>query len=180
VLLEIIRYSVFALFVGAAAVAAGGWAVRTRRVSPFSPLGRTLRNATDPILKPIEYRLVRSGGNPVNAGWWLFGMSLAQWIVGQLSRVSYAARGGGLLRLIVSYAVQVLQLAIIIRVIGSWMGVGRYNRWMRPVYLLTDWILEPLRRIIPPFAMGDMAIDLSPLVALLLLWYVVPRLMALL
>jgi YggT family protein len=36
---------------------------------------------------------------------------------------------------------------------------------MRPVMLLTDWIIEPIRRVLPPFGM----IDFSPLVAWLVL-----------
>ncbi|HYU30240.1 MAG TPA: hypothetical protein VEK83_14505, partial [Gemmatimonadales bacterium] len=55
----------------AALAALGSWLVRTRRVSPFGVLGRTLRSITDPIMKPVERRLVRMGGNPVHAGGWL-------------------------------------------------------------------------------------------------------------
>jgi len=55
----------------AALAALGSWLVRTRRVSPFGVLGRTLRAITDPIMKPVERRLVRMGGNPVHAGGWL-------------------------------------------------------------------------------------------------------------
>src|SRR5205809_76299 len=51
--------------------AVAGWLVRTRRVSPFSALGRALRAASDPLLRPVETRVVRAGGNPVHAGWWL-------------------------------------------------------------------------------------------------------------
>jgi uncharacterized protein YggT (Ycf19 family) len=32
---------------------------------------------------------------------------------------------------------------------------------MRPVYFLTDWVIKPLRRVIPPLGM----IDITPLVA---------------
>lgn len=45
------------------------------------------------------------------------------------------------------------------------MGVGRYNRWMRPFYSATDWLIEPIRRRLPPFG----AIDVSPVLAYLLL-----------
>ena len=55
--------------------------------------------------------------------------------------------------------------AILIRVLGSWLGVGRYNRWMRPFYSVTDWLVEPIRRRLPPFG----ALDLSPVAAYLLL-----------
>src|SRR2546428_8521750 len=67
----ILRILVFATFCLAALVALAGWLVRTRRVSPFGGLGRTLRSVTDPVLRPVEARLVRLGGNPVHAGWWL-------------------------------------------------------------------------------------------------------------
>src|SRR2546425_2614248 len=67
----ILRILVFAAFCLAALVALAGWLVRTRRVSPFGGVGRTLRSVTDPVLRPVETRLVRLGGNPVHAGWWL-------------------------------------------------------------------------------------------------------------
>src|SRR5437879_2485855 len=67
----ILRILIFATFCLAALVALAGWLVRTRRVSPFGRLGRTLRSVTDPVLRPVEARLVRLGGNPVHAGWWL-------------------------------------------------------------------------------------------------------------
>ena len=37
---------------------------------------------------------------------------------------------------------------------------------MRPVVALTDWIIEPVRRLLPPMGM----IDFSPMVAWLILW----------
>ncbi|NOT09343.1 MAG: YggT family protein [Gemmatimonadales bacterium] len=56
--------------------------------------------------------------------------------------------------------------AIAVRVVGSWIGFGRYARWMRPAYLLTDWLIEPIRRRLPAFGM----LDLSPIVAYFALW----------
>src|SRR5207302_8982497 len=66
-----LRYVVFATFAASVLVALASWLVRTRRISPFGALGRTLRAASDPLIRPIEARLVRAGGNPVHAGWWL-------------------------------------------------------------------------------------------------------------
>src|SRR5260221_11240262 len=66
-----LRYLVFAAFATSVLVALASWLVRTRRISPFGALGRTLRAASDPLIRPIETRLVRAGGNPVRAGWWL-------------------------------------------------------------------------------------------------------------
>jgi len=46
----------------------------------------------------------------------------------------------------VGIAASLLMLSIMIRVIGSWLGAGRYRRGMKPFYFLTDWIVEPIRR----------------------------------
>ena len=98
-----LRYAVLGLVVLAALVALGSWLVRTRRVSPFGVLGRALRTITDPIVKPVERRLVRMGGNPVHAGGWLVVitavagivfLSLAGWFVATFQTVHAAASGG--------------------------------------------------------------------------------------
>src|SRR2546425_9502462 len=67
----IARYVVFGVFALSVVVALLSWAVRSQRISPFSAVGRTIRRVSDPFLQPVERRLVRSGGNPVHAGWWL-------------------------------------------------------------------------------------------------------------
>src|SRR5262245_24206700 len=108
--LEVVRYGVFAVFAASALVAVGGWAVRSRKVNPFGPAGRFLRGSTDPFLKPVEQWLVKNGGNPQAAGWWLFGVTLvggiivvsfAAWMASQARFVSFSARSGqGLVRMI--------------------------------------------------------------------------------
>ena len=175
--MELLRYAVFAVFVAAAALAFGAWAVRTRRVDPFSTLGRTLRNLTDPLIRPMEGWVVRRGGNPQNAGWWVFGIALvggilvltvAGWLVTQASVAAASTRSpAGVLRLVIYYAGQLVLFAIIVRVIASWFGAGRFNPLVRPAYFLTDWIIEPLRRIIPPLGV----IDITPIVAWFLLQF---------
>lgn len=64
---------------------------------------------------------------------------------------------------------RLLNLLIIIRVIISWIpGVGIDHPAVRAVYQLTSPILDPIRRLMP--AIGGL--DLSPLVAILLLYLV--------
>ena len=55
--------------------------------------------------------------------------------------------------------------AIIIRVILSWVSPGGYNPALALIYSMTDRILQPIRRIIPPLG----GLDLSPLFAIILL-----------
>ena len=169
----VLRYTVFGLVVVAAIVALGSWLVRTRRVSPFSMLGRTLRSVTDPVVRPVERRLVRMGGNPTHAGGWLVVvtavggivlLSLAGWLVGTFETARAAASQGprGTFMLIVDLAYRILFAALIVRVVATWFGMFRYSKWVRPAYILTDWMVDPIRRVVP--ALG--AIDLSPLVAM--------------
>jgi len=72
---------------------------------------------------------------------------------------------------IISWVFQIYEFLILIRVLLSWINVNPYrpaidHPLVRILYRITDPVLEPLRRIIPPI--GG-AIDISPVVALLLL-----------
>src|SRR2546428_5658129 len=163
----IVRVLVFAAFGLAALVALAGWLVRTRRVSPFGGVGRTLRSVTDPVLRPGETRLVRLGGNPVHAGWWLVVLvavagvlllSLIDWLV-RTARWFYAAATGGpgaLFAFLIGAAYNLLIIALVVRVVASWLGWFRYSRWIRPAYALTDWLVEPIRRLLPPAGPRDL------------------------
>ncbi len=175
--LTVARYTVFGVFALAVLAALGSWLVRTRRVSPFGPLGRGLRSATDWIVTPVERRLVRMGGNPVHAGGWLvvlvavagvIFLSLLGWVLTSYQIAAWATAQGprAILALTINVVYNVFFIAVIIRVVASWLGWFRYARWMRPVYALTDWLIEPIRRYVPPVGM----FDISPLVALLVLW----------
>jgi YggT family protein len=174
--LAVARYVVFVAFGASVLVALAAWLVRTRRVSPFTFAGRALRAMSDPLIHPVEARLVRAGGNPVNAGWWLVVFVAAvgviliaalNWLADVASGVIFAFAGGpraGVALLIV-LTYRVLVTALVVRVIGGWLGYHRYTRWLRPVYALTDWVVEPLRRVLPPFG----RFDWSPLAAWLVL-----------
>jgi YggT family protein len=148
------------------------WAVRHRHLHPFAWWPRLVRRAANPLLAPLERRLRRSGANPVDAPLWLLGvvsvagllgLGLVGWLGGSISLIA-AMRGAGpgaWIRLVLSGAIWLTMAAIIVRVIGSWLGAGRHTGWMRPVFLLTDWIITPIARRLPPMGM----LDLSPFVA---------------
>jgi YggT family protein len=64
---------------------------------------------------------------------------------------------------------QVLTLLIVVRVILSWVpGLGSDHPAARVVYRLTSPIIDPIRRLMPPAG----GLDLSPMIAVLLLWLV--------
>jgi len=58
-----------------------------------------------------------------------------------------------------------LELAILIRVLMSWIRPNPYNPFVQVIYQITEPIMGPLRRIIPPLGM----IDITPMVALIIL-----------
>jgi YggT family protein len=168
----VVRYAVFGLVALAALAALGSWLVRSRRVSPFGVLGRSLRSVSDPILRPVERRLVRMGGNPAHAGGWLIVLtaiagivllSLLGWLLSTFQMAHSAASGGprATFALIIDLTYRILMYALIVRVIAAWFGLFRYSRWIRPAYILTDWIVAPIRRVVPPLG----AFDVSPIVA---------------
>ena len=170
------RVLVIAALVYASAVAVTHWAVRSRRITPFGALPRIMRRASDPVLLPLERRVVRAGGSPQDAPLWLIGiviagglllLTLVHWLAGFAVTLSVLAESGprAWARFLVSGLFTLLLVALFVRVIASWFGVSGYRPWMRPVILLTNWILDPIRRVLPPLGM----IDFSPLVAWLLL-----------
>jgi YggT family protein len=172
-----VRTIVIAALVYASAVALSHWAVRNRRINPFGAWARFMRKVSDPALLPLERRIVRAGGNPQNASLWLLGivvaaglvlLSLTNWLIGIAASLQWVAHGGprAWLQVLVSALFTVLMTAILIRVIGSWLGIGPYRKWMRPVYALTNWIIDPIRRLLPPLGV----IDFSPMVAWLVLY----------
>ena len=71
---------------------------------------------------------------------------------------------------IATWVLQIYQFLILIRVLLSWVAVNRYGQPVdHPLvvllYRLTEPVLAPLRRLIPPLG----GLDLSPVVALILL-----------
>jgi YggT family protein len=176
-LLDIVRWTIVVALLYVGIVALTHWAVRSRKLSPFGAWPRTVRRLSDPVLRPVEQRVIRAGGSPQTAPYWLLAVvvlgglvliSLVRWSIGftySLGSLASAPLRIQLLTLL-SWIFTILRFALIVRVIASWFGVSPYAKWMRPIVVLTDWILEPLRRVLPPFG----PLDLSPLVAYFILW----------
>ncbi len=176
-LLAIVRVLVFVLGAAAFVLFALDWLVRTRRISPFSGTARAIRRLSDPFVRPVEGRVLRAGGVPSAAPWWTLAavvlggillITLLTFLRGQLVALLFATTGGGraLARLVVSWTIGLLQIALLVRVIASWLRLGEYRWWIRWSVVLTEWLLRPLRGFIPPLGM----IDITPLVAYFVLF----------
>ena len=70
---------------------------------------------------------------------------------------------------ILGYLVTILTWLIIIRALISWVNPDPRNIIVQILYKITEPILAPLRRIIPLYNIG---IDISPIIAILCLWFV--------
>lgn len=165
-----IAFLVVAVFFGVLCIM--DWMVRTRRVNPMGSMGRFVRRNIDPLLAPLEKRVVRAGALPTNAPLYalvtvvlagIVVLSLLGFIRAQIFAVAASADEGarGIFVLLVRWAIGLLQLALIIRVVSSWVRISPYARWIRWSFTLTEWFLAPLRRIVPPLGM----IDITPIVA---------------
>ncbi len=66
---------------------------------------------------------------------------------------------------LVNLIFMLLSLLIFVRVLLSWVRVNPYNPLIRLLYDVTDPILTPFQRIIPPAG----GLDFSPLVALIVI-----------
>jgi YggT family protein len=169
-----------AAFLGAAAVVtalcAVDWMVRTRKLSPFGPVARFMRTTMDPLLRPVERRVVRAGGLPSSAPWWALAalllagivlLSLLGFVRAQLAVVYASFTGGtaGVYRLLVGWLFTLLQIALIVRVVLSWIPLRPGAWYWRWSYALTEPMLKPLRRVVPMIGM----MDITPIVAWVLL-----------
>jgi YggT family protein len=162
------------LAVAAAAICVFDWAVRTRRISPFNRAARFFRGRIEPLMAPVERVIVRGGGVPTAAPWW----TLAAVVVGGILLVSLLQLAGGLLtqvvfgvadpksipKLLLSWAFSILKFALLVRVLSSWLPVSPHSKWIRWSYVLTEWMIAPLRRLIPLVGM----FDITPIIA----WFV--------
>jgi YggT family protein len=154
------------------AVAAADWAVRTRRLNPFGSVARFLRARVDPQLVGIERCVLRAGGRPTATPLWalmvyviaamlvLAGLQLLSALMLEAVRATTIG-GGELLLLVVRWTFGFLTFALLVRVVASWIPSLGASRWVRWSYGATEWMLRPLRGLIPSIGV----IDITPIVA---------------
>lgn len=154
------------------AVAAADWAVRTRRLNPFGSVARFLRARVDPQLVGIERRVLRAGGRPTATPLWALMVYViaAMLVLAGLEMISSLLRqalmattvgGAGLLLLAVRWTFGFLTFALLVRVVASWVPSLGASRWVRWSFGATEWMLRPLRGLIPSLGV----IDITPIVA---------------
>ncbi|HUR91290.1 MAG TPA: YggT family protein [Gemmatimonadaceae bacterium] len=175
-ILEAVRVATLFVVAVFAVICVVDWAVRTRRINAFNPIARYFRSTIDPFIAPIERRVVRAGGSPTAAPWWalvfavvgaILLLSLLGFVRNQVAFASLAANEGatGVFRLLIVWTFAILRLALLVRVISSWLPMNPHSPWLRWSFLLSEPILRPLRQIVPTLG----PIDITPILAYFLL-----------
>ena len=147
-------------------------------LNPFGWTSRTVRRLSDGLIIPVRGGLRGFGIDPKFAPLvvilivillGLFVSQLVVTVVSTLVGVIGSARSGAVFRIIgfiISGLISIYILFITIRVIFSWGMLDYRNRLMRFLVDVTEPLLGPLRRMIPRLGW----LDISPLVAILILW----------
>ena len=138
------------------------------RADFYNPLSQFLVKITNPLLRPL--RRVIPGYKGFDFASLVLILTLQ--IVGMLVILLLTDAHLSLPKILVWSVAKILILTInlwlvliIVQVIVSWINPRTYNPALALVYALTEPLLAPARRVIPPIS----GIDLSPLLVLIVL-----------
>ena len=138
------------------------------RADFYNPVSQFIVKATQPPLKPLRAIIPGIGGLDMAALLFMIVLKVVElWLVTGLMGLSLQV--GGLLVLSVAdllgLAINVFIFSILIQVIISWVNPGMHNPVMGLLHSLTEPLLGPARRVIPPIS----GLDLSPIVVIVVL-----------
>ncbi len=136
------------------------------RADFYNPISQFLVKVTQPVLRPLRRVIPGFGGIDVAALVLLFALQLAAlyvvWLVGSGVLLSPAVAIVLAVAELVELLLNVYMVVLIVQAILSWVQSG-YNPVASVLYSLSDPVLRPIRRMLPPIA----GLDLSPLVAII-------------
>lgn len=149
----------------------------------YNPLSQFVVRATNPVLKPMRQFIPGLGGIDLSSLVFAYLVSLLKFVFifsllattvptfPKLILISFAD--------LLNQGVNLLFWMILVRALMSWISPGQHNPVIAVIHQLTEPLMAPVRRIIPP--MGGL--DLSPLFLLLGLqflltaiksWFLIP------
>lgn len=136
------------------------------RADFYNPLSQAIVKLTNPTLRPLRRLIPGYGGIDFAA---VVLMVVLQMVLGF---ILMALRGTSLAPLpvllwsvaeLVALTFNVFIFAIIIQAVLSWVNPGHYSPVGAVIYKLTEPLLRPARRLIPPIS----GLDLSPMVVII-------------
>lgn len=136
------------------------------RADFYNPLCQAIVTVTNPLLRPMRRVIPPVAGIDSASVILLLGLQMINTALVALMVGADPAVVG----LVVVAAAELLSKviwtfigAILIQVILSWVAQGNYNPIISVIYALTDPVLGPARRLIPPLG----GLDLSPMVVII-------------
>jgi Predicted integral membrane protein len=136
------------------------------RADFYNPLTQFIVKITGPALRPLRRIIPGWGGLDIAALVLMLALQmLSVWLVFLLADRAIDPLNLLIVALaqLVDLAFSVFIFAILIQAILSWITPGTYNPVTSVLFSLTEPVLRPVRRFVPPIS----GFDLSPLVALL-------------
>ena len=135
------------------------------RADFYNPISQFIVKATSPLLNPLRRVIPGMAGIDLAA-------VVLMWLLQTIELaliVMISGMGGGLLSAmawalpeLVNLVINVFLFAILIQVILSWVNPGAYNPALGLIHSLTEPVLRPARRMIPPIS----GLDLSPMLVM--------------
>jgi len=165
------------------------------RADYYNPVSQFVVKVTNPVLVPLRRLIPSVGGQDIASLVFAFGVLLLKLLllyaigaqgVGLAGSVVYL-QNAGLVALLMLAAIELVALVInifffviIVHVVLSWVSPGGHNPVASLLFSLTQPVLKPIQRFVPPIG----GLDLSPVVAIiglqLLKLLILPPLLALL
>ena len=138
------------------------------RADFYNPISQFIVKITNPPIRPLRRVIPGWGGIDLASVLLLIILQMAELFLVNMT----LGRAFGVSALFIATIAELLELlinifigAILIQVILSWVAPGTYNPLIGLVQKISDPLLAPARRLIPPLS----GIDLSPLAILVLL-----------
>lgn len=160
--------TLFTLYIGAVLIR---FLLALARANFYNPLSQFLVKITNPVLAPLR-RLIPPLGKLDTAA---VVLALGLMILKVFLLVGIQGDSVNFVTVIVFSVVELLRMviniyifALIIQAVLSWVGNSYGNPLADLLNSMTDPILRPIRRVVPTIGM----VDLSPMVAILLLYVV--------
>jgi YggT family protein len=127
-----------------------------------NPVSQFVVKVTSPVLRPLRQYIPGFRGMDISSlvlAWLV--QTLVLFLVGVLAGLGLAALGAVLWSLpaLVELTIDVFLYAVIIRVILSWITPDPYNPMVHLLHTLTDPVMAPVQRRLPPIG----GLDLSPI-----------------
>ena len=138
------------------------------RADFYNPVSQFIVKATQLPLKPLRKIIPGIGGLDMAALVFMIVLKVVElWLVTGLMGMSLQISGLAILSVadLLGLAINVFIFSILIQVIISWVNPGMYNPVMGLLHSLTEPLLGPARRVIPPIS----GLDLSPIVVIIVL-----------